>query len=268
MKRILNIITKKAFISLFIFLVEILILIIFVIALEKNFMTFWLINYILNIITAFSIVNSNLSNAFKLTWVIGLILLPGIGTVLFFVFGRKPTTKKMKRVFQQTKINQNSILNFKSKFEQSSINPAYLQIMSWIWNISSQPTYDNTETKFFNSGESYFDSLITDLKAAKKSIFLEFFIICSGYVWNRIVEILEDKAAQGLDVRLIYDDFGSFINLPKNYDQKLNKLKIKTKIFNKIKLRINSFMNNRDHRKIVIIDNIISYNICYFILLG
>ena len=259
MNRILNIITKKAFISLFIFLVEILILIIFVIALEKNFMTFWLINYILNIITAFSIVNSNLSNAFKLTWVIGLILLPGIGTVLFFVFGRKPTTKKMKRVFQQTKINQNSILNFKSKFEQSSINPAYLQIMSWIWNISSQPTYDNTETKFFNSGESYFDSLITDLKAAKKSIFLEFFIICSGYVWNRIVEILEDKAAQGLDVRLIYDDFGSFINLPKNYDQKLNKLKIKTKIFNKIKLRINSFMNNRDHRKIVIIDNIISY---------
>ena len=137
MKRILNIITKKAFISLFIFLVEILILIIFGIALEKNFMTFWLINYILNIITAFSIVNSNLSNAFKLTWVIGLILLPGIGTVLFFVFGRKPTTKKMKRVFQQTKINQNSILNFKSKFEQSSINPAYLQIMSWIWNISS-----------------------------------------------------------------------------------------------------------------------------------
>lgn len=257
MKKILNIVTKKAFISSVLFLIEILTLAIFMIALEKNFIVFWFVIYVLNIVTAFAIANSKLNNAFKISWIISLILLPGVGTILFFVFGKKQATKKMKKIFQHT--TQQKPINLQENFKNSNIEYSYLQMMQWILNVSGQPTYCDTSTEFFNSGETFFNSLIYDLKAAKKSIFLEFFIICPGHMWNKIVEILLEKAKLGLDVRLIYDDFGTFASLPKNYDKQLNKLKIKTKVFNKIKLRIDSFMNNRDHRKIVVIDNKIGY---------
>ncbi len=260
MKQLLNIVAKKAFISSVLFIFEIVTLFIVMIFLEKTFITFWSVIYILNLLTIFAIVNSKkLNNAFKISWIFISYLLPGVGAILFFIFGNKQTNRKLKKKFEDKNHKSTTSLNFENLLSNLEINPNCLQMMQWILNVTGQPTYGNTETRFLNSGETYFKSLIFDLKNAKKSIYLEFFIINPGYMWNEIVNILIEKANQNLDIRLIYDDFGTLTTLPKKYDSYLNKLKIKTQVFNRIKLRINSFMNNRDHRKIVIVDNKISY---------
>lgn len=256
MKKLFNIMTKRAFISSMLFIVEIITLTAFMIMLEKNFINFWLVVYIVNIISSFTIVNFKLNNAFKISWLVLVILLPIVGAILFLIFGKKQTLKKTSTLIN---LNNDPTLSFEKIFENSNISNNCLKIMQWTYNVTHQPTYSNTETTFLNSGEVYLKNLLIDLKQAKKSIYLEFFIICTGYMWSEILNILLEKAKNGVDVRLIYDDLGTVATLPKNYDKWLNQFDIKTKIFNKIKFKINSFMNNRDHRKIVIIDNNISY---------
>ncbi len=259
MKKFLNIISKKAFISSLLFILEMLVLSICMIILEKIFIAFWLTIYITNFITILIIVNSELTNAFKLSWTFLILILPGIGAILFYIFGKK---KKLINYYETSNLCKkcdNVQIDYTELGKKLQIDGNYLKIMQWIYNLTNQPVYCNTKTTFLKNGEIYFQSLISDLKSAKKTIFLEFYIIKTGFMWNEIVNILIEKAANGVDVRLIYDDFGTLTTLPKNYDKFLNSLKIKTQIFNKIKLKLNSFMNNRDHRKIILIDNKISY---------
>ena len=121
------------------------------------------------------------------------------------------------------------------------------------------PIYKNTSVKYFPLGEYKFEELKKQLEKAKRFIFLEYFIVEEGFMWNSILEILEEKAKQGVDVRLIYDDVGCIVTLPHNYKNTLEAKGIKCKVFNPVKPFFTRRLNNRDHRKIVVIDGDVGF---------
>jgi len=116
------------------------------------------------------------------------------------------------------------------------------------------PVYKNTQTTYFNSGDSFFRQALEEMEKAEKYIFLEFFILREGKMLDPIIEILEKKARDGLDVRIIYDDLGCFMSLPPRFNKLLEQKGIKCMVFNPFKPILSSLQNNRDHRKIISID--------------
>lgn len=129
----------------------------------------------------------------------------------------------------------------------------------YIANNTFLPVYNNTFNKYFESGEVFFNSLVEDLKTAKNFIFLEFFIIGNGVLWNSILDILKQKVKEGVEVRVIFDDVGSFKVLPYKYNKVLENFGIKCVVFNPITPVLSLVHNNRDHKKIAIIDGKIAY---------
>ncbi|MCL2232542.1 MAG: cardiolipin synthase, partial [Treponema sp.] len=121
------------------------------------------------------------------------------------------------------------------------------------------PVYKHTLTTYFDSGESFFAQALEELEKAEHYIFLEFFILRQGKMLDPILDILEKKARQGLDVRFIYDDLGCFMSLPPNFKQILERRGIKCMVFNPFKPILSSHQNNRDHRKIISIDGKVAF---------
>ena len=116
------------------------------------------------------------------------------------------------------------------------------------------PVYDRTQVRYFPLGDEMFPVLLAELEKAEKFIFLEFFIVDEGEMWGRILEILARKAAQGVDVRLLYDGTNEFFTLPRDYPQRLKELGIQAKAFAPVMPFVSTHYNYRDHRKILVID--------------
>lgn len=121
------------------------------------------------------------------------------------------------------------------------------------------PVYENTLCKFLPSGEYAFEEILTELKKATKYIFLEYFITQEGKIWNSIHDILKRKVLQGVLVRVLYDDIGSFLTLPKDFAARLEKEGIHCRVFNPFRPVLSSIQNNRDHRKIMSIDGTVAF---------
>lgn len=121
------------------------------------------------------------------------------------------------------------------------------------------PTYRNTEVEYFPVGEDKFASMIKELEKAEKFIFMEYFIVEEGIMWDTILEILKRKVNEGVEVRFMYDGMCAFDLLPYSYPKKLQKFGIKCKMSNKIRPFVSTIQNNRDHRKICVIDGQTGY---------
>ena len=208
------------------------------------------------------IINCNENPAFKLAWMLPVCLFPVFGAALFIFVqvnpGNRGLRKKLNRRIEETKefcITESRILR-KIKLENSPIRG----LSRYIREINGYPTYDQTEITYFSSGEEKYEDLLIELKNAKKFIFMEYFIIDQGIVWDTILGILVEKAKQGVEVRIMYDGMCSLIKLPYNYPKELRKKGLKAKMFSPIKPLLSTHQNNRDHRKILVIDGNIAYN--------
>lgn len=115
------------------------------------------------------------------------------------------------------------------------------------------PVYDNTEIQYYSCGEKFFPCFLEELEKAERFIFMEYFAFSEGKMWNTILEILKRKAAQGVEVRFLYDGTCSFKN-PYNYAETLKSYGIHARAFNQIRPVLSTVQNNRDHRKITVVD--------------
>lgn len=187
---------------------------------------------------------------YKISWIVPILIFPLFGGLFYLFYKRINFSKKViNRQLQIAQEHSDKVEDF--------INPLGTKDSHYLENIG-WPTYQNTQTKFLDSGETLFSNLIKDLKQAKKYILIEYFIIKLGYVWSSILEVLIDKVHEGVEVKIIYDDFGSH-GLPYYYPRHLKKLGIEAIKFNPMRMHINFAMNYRDHRKIVVIDGVIGY---------
>ena len=246
---------RVIFIS-FSILVQLVVLIGSILIFNDYFIYFYGISMLISIVSVLLIINSKSNPAYKIAWIIPILLFPIFGGLFYIFFGRNKLSKKEKcrmmfiadRMKESLKPQEDILDEIKSKNEDAANQSKYIQ------NYADSPVYKNTTTKYFSIGETKFEKLKEELKKAKDFIFLEYFIIEEGVMWNSILDILVEKAYEGVDVRVIYDDIGCMLTLPYKYDKKLEKLGIKCAIFNPLVPKLSPMLNNRDHRKIAIID--------------
>ncbi|MGN0788200.1 MAG: phospholipase D-like domain-containing protein [Candidatus Onthoplasma sp.] len=207
------------------------------------------------------IVNSDMTIEGQLPLIILCLIAPIVGIAFCFMFIATHMPRKIKKNGEQVKNMTKSELELSSqRIEKlkSICGEDYGQF-DFIYNTTNLPAYTNTDVKFLNSGEKFFEDLKNSLKQANKYIFMEYFIIERGKMWSEIQHILVEKAKAGIDVRLMYDDLGTMAKLPSNFAKKLCKLGIKCVKVNEYSSATSSIYNNRDHRKITIIDGKVAY---------
>ena len=204
-----------------------------------------------------SIINSNANTSYKSLWLVTVGILPLIGATFYFLFGNKNATKRMKRKVAPLKKGMKMIEpseHFKEQILEKEDGESAFSISSYIRKEARTNIYNETETTYFPLGDDAFPVMIEELKKAKHYIFMEYFIIEKGKFWDDILDVLKEKVQEGVDVRVMYDDLGSIGTLPLSYPNKLEKMGIKCIAFNRFKPFLNVKLNNRDHRKILVID--------------
>lgn len=207
-------------------------------------------------------INRNVSPGFKIIWIAIIGTMPFFGILLYiyvhldiFNFGIK---KKLTDINKNTKIYTKSNIESLNDISQQEFKES--GIFRYLHNYSDAPCFKNTSVQYFSLGEDMYAELIKDVKKAEKFIFIEYFIINeNSYMWKNLEKILIEKAENGVDVRVIYDGMGSITTANHDFDNKINKLGIKCKVFSPVKPFISSSHNNRDHRKIFVIDGKIAY---------
>ena len=216
--------------------------------------------FLISVATVIAIVNRSMSPESKVTWLI-VTFVPVFGPLLYLMFGERRLSKKELKQLQEL----NSIAFHENNGRQLHLQlqetdkPAYGIINALLHMDSNAEVYDHTDSQFFASGEEMWQQMLEDLKRAEKFIFLEYYIVDEGLMWDSILEILEEKAAQGVEVKMLYDDFGCMVTLPGDYTVHLRSKGIDAHKFNKVIPRMTVVYNNRDHRKILVIDGQISY---------
>ena len=200
------------------------------------------------------IVRKSSNYSYTLPWIIILLMFPLVGAVLYVVLGQnKKRSKMLKSIKKQSKISSKYLEQDKSiKFGNNGR-------LKYISNFSNYPVTCNNDIDYYPLGEEAFPEMLEELKKAKKFIFLEYFIVNQGKMWNSILKILEQKAKEGVEVRVMYDDFGCVALLDKKYPQELEKKGIKCVPFNRLNIFVGIIMNNRDHRKILVIDGKVAF---------
>lgn len=221
-----------------------------------NFSVFILVCEILCII---GILGSDNNPDYKVPWLVVITLLPVIGYMLYVIFSSRKISKKdlitINKLSQNKYIRDDSV-DFDSLKNDSVTSFNQFKMLS---KTSGTSLFTNTKTDYFDDINNLLENLIVDLNNAKNFIFIEFFIIEKGYFWNSILKILKEKVEQGVDCRVIFDDIGCMRKLPNNYVKVLNKLGIKATAFSRLKGGLNSKFNNRNHRKLIIIDGAVCY---------
>ncbi len=192
----------------------------------------------------------------KITWLIVIMLLPVFGALLFLFtqseVGHRAVKERLARLTEQTR---NSIPQSARAMESlEREDPGAAALARYIRRSGCFPVFDDTRVTFFPMGEDKWERMLRELEEAREFIFLEYFIVDEGLMWGKVLEILARKAAQGVDVRVIYDGTCEFSTLPHDYPKRLRKLGIRCKIFAPISPFVSTHYNYRDHRKILVID--------------
>lgn len=199
--------------------------------------------------------------AVKLAWIIPIMMFPLFGGILYLSCGHVIISRKLRKKIQTADklMRKNMPENKDIRQKLQDENPTAANQSRYLNEYSGMPVWENTNTLYFPDGLSYWKKLLEDLETAEHFIFLEYFILEEGTMWNEILKILEKKVKQGVEVRLIYDDFGSVLKLPKHYEQYIEKKGIQCVAFNRLIPFMTVILNNRDHRKIAVIDGKIGY---------
>lgn len=216
---------------------------------------------VISLIITVYIIAKNENSAYKISWLVMILSFPVLGGVLYIFFGNKAPSRKMSA--QIEKVHEEKSRNLKQNVDVlSEIQTEDERIAGrcrYLYEKTKAPVWKNTETTYFPLGDDMFEDMIKELEEAEHFIFLEYFIIEDGIFWGSIVDVLKRKAREGLDVRLMYDDIGCLMLLPKEYVKEMEEAGIACIAFNPFKPILSLAMNNRDHRKIMVIDGHTAY---------
>ena len=220
----------------------------------------WILR-ITSIVVCVYILNKHVKAGYKLTWIFLIMLVPIFGGVVYIIFYANSNPRKLKRQIEKVIEDSHGAQYLCSDRLPDLVKqyPEFEPQVRYVQEYAGFPVFSNTSTTYFDSGEAYFSRVLEELEKARHYIFLEFFILREGAMLNPIVSILERKAQQGLDVRLMYDDLGCFMSLPADYRQQIERKGIKCFVFNPFRPLLSSLQNNRDHRKIIAIDGKVAF---------
>lgn len=217
---------------------------------------------VLTAILVIYILNKNENPSFKLAWIVLFVVSPVFGA-LFYLFVKfqvesKLINYKLLKIIDETQQYLSQDKKVIAELEEVDMQVANLA--KYMVNIGGYPIYKNTDIEYFSLGEEKFKEMKKQIKKAQKFIFMEYFIVEESYMWNSILELLEEKVKEGVEVRFMYDGMCSLSLLPYNYPDFIKEKGIKCKMFSPIKPVLSTAQNNRDHRKILVIDGKVAFN--------
>lgn len=214
----------------------------------------------LSVLTALHLITRPDKSAFKILWTFLILLVPLFGGVMYWTFHFQTNSTGFRKILQKIEDEQKAEYRTLCKPQEPILpNEQDQRLLAYLRNSFSFPTYDHTASHYFSDGKEMLSSMLDDLKCAEKFIFIEYFIIEEGVMWNAILEVLRERAAAGVDVRVIYDDLGCLLTLPVGYQKTLRSYGIQCEKFNRFHPFLTTLQNNRDHRKITVIDGKIAY---------
>lgn len=216
---------------------------------------------VFSLFIAILIINRDEDPAFQIAWLIPVLLVPVFG-VLFYLWiqsqwGHRLLNKRLLSLIEQTRLY--AVQHKHVVEELIEDNSAEARLAEYAFHMGDFPIYDHSSVKYFPLGEDKFAEMLDQLEKAKHFIFLEYFIVDEGYMWGRVLEVLKRKAAEGVEVRMMYDGTCSVSMLPYNYPKRLRELGIQCKVFSPIRPALTTIQNNRDHRKILVIDGQVAF---------
>ena len=220
---------------------------------------FYILAYITEIACVIKIIASDDNPDYKVPWLLFVLILPIAGFMLYMMmYSRVLKRKYIKRLRDLD--NRMYHKDDRALFEKlNKENPVAHAQAKMLCKISYSHLFTDTSQRYYDLGEKMCKDLIEDLKNARKFIFMEYFIIEEGKLWNEILEILKEKAGEGIEIRIVYDDIGCMKTLPGNYFKILRKMGIDATPFSFLRGGADSKFNNRSHRKITVIDGHIGY---------
>lgn len=260
-KRILSFFKSKIFFVGIMMLAQLIVLAVLTVLLSYQFYWFYYILVILSFLASIYVINREDNPSFKILWVLLIMAVPVMGGLFYILFGGRKVPKELRERDQQSLQELRTVMNQNQEMVEylREAEPDAFRQACFAWNSGYFPVYAGCEVTYFPLGEDKFEALLRELRKAKKFIFLEYFIIAEGIMWNSVLDILKDKVKEGVDVRLIYDDAGCITTLPPDYCKTLRRYGIKAKLFNPIEPHLAMQMNNRDHRKIAVIDGLCAF---------
>ena len=222
---------------------------------------FSIVMEVLSWIAVIVIVSNRTDPGYKIAWIIPILAFPVFGILFYLLFGgnrlSRRLKKKMHAVEQIHRDNLSQDVGVLRREAALSVDAALQS--NYLAGIACCPVCENTETTYYGSGEAAFGDMLEAISRAERYIFLEYFIIHTGRMWDEILKLLRKKAAAGVDVRVIYDDFGCITTLPGGYYKKLEAVGIRACAFNPYVPVLSSRLNNRDHRKFLIVDGEVGF---------
>ena len=221
-----------------------------------------IIMLVLSIVAVFWIVGDESNPGYKIGWIILVLAFIPFGGVAYAVLGGNHLSRYNQRKLRAMERRVRQQLEddcCRSEALGTLLGPDAACMAAYLERTSSCPVYGNTMTKFYPLGDVCHEDILAALRAAEHYIFIEYFIIEEGVLWNSVLEILSERAAAGVEVRVIYDDIGSMFTLPADYAKQLEQQGIKCKVFNRIVPVLSLRQNNRDHRKYMIVDGKVAF---------
>ena len=216
---------------------------------------------VLGVVVLIYIINSEDNPAFKMTWMLCVMAFPAVATMFYIYVKTQAGTRWMGKRLATLRIETDPymIQDIDVLDALRASRPSYGNLASYMSHHVGFPVYRNTEVKYFPLGEDKFEAMATELEKARKYIFMEYFIVERGYMWDTILKILIKKVREGVEVRFLYDGTCAISLLPYDYPQMLERKGIRCKMSNPIKPFLSTVQNNRDHRKICVIDGKVGF---------
>ena len=215
----------------------------------------------ISLLVVIHIINRPINPAYKLAWCTTILFIPVFGGPFYLLLSvnatRRQFRESIRTAVRESKshlVQDESVINHISEISKHAVPQA-----QYIHNLANYPVYENTTVEYYASGEEMFMQMLEELEKAQHFIFMEYFIIHEGAFWDSILEILKRKVKEGVEVKIIYDDMGSISTLPPEYYLELREFGIECFCFNPLHPTISLRLNNRDHRKITVIDGHTSF---------
>ncbi len=259
--RVKRFMTSRVVIVFALIAAQLFLILLSALALSRYYYVYVILTSLVSFAFLLYLMRSSHNDSYKIAWMAAVFVLPFFGVALYLIFGgnRISSRRRKKMRFMQNVLKQASSLTEDGIDLLEKEDPGAARQAKYIRSASFTPVSTGCETRFFPSGEAMFPVLLEELRKAERYIFLEYFIIGEGKMWDAVHEILLEKVRSGIDVRVIYDDVGCAVSVDRHFDAKLRAEGIDCRIFQRFVPFLTARQNNRDHRKICVIDGVTAF---------
>ena len=242
-------------------IIEMVLLVTLFTKLNKEYEWISIATRLLETVLVMGIYAQHKTSSMKMPWIIFILAFPAAGITFYLLTGLAGSTKKMSLRYKEVDKKLLPMLpENEETFHKLHIRDKGLEgISKYLYLKASYPIYENTDITFYNMGEKGLDAQLEDIGKAKDFIFMEYHAIEDAESWARIENVLERKAQEGVEVRVFYDDVGSITFINWDFAKRLESKGIKVRVFNPVGVFFNLFLNNRDHRKITVVDGKVGF---------